>query len=55
MSSAGFDVIVGNPPYGAKLDEQDFAFYSKNYKSSEYRIDTYTLFFEKAIDLVRTS
>ncbi len=55
MTSGGFDVIVGNPPYGAKLDEKDSTFFSAHYESSEYRVDTYTLFFEKALDLVKAS
>ena len=27
----GFDVVIGNPPYGAKVSDEDKAYYRKNY------------------------
>ncbi len=55
MVSGWFDVIVGNPPYGARLNESEFSFLSKQYDSAEYRIDTYALFFEEAIHVLKNS
>ncbi|MGF7042890.1 DUF7149 domain-containing protein [Mucilaginibacter lappiensis] len=54
----GFDVVIGNPPYvnskGEKF-EKIFKEYSlSNYKTSYYQIDTYILFIEKAILLMKT-
>jgi type I restriction-modification system DNA methylase subunit len=48
MRSGGFDAIVGNPPYGAKLSSQEHKYFYANYKFAEYQIDSYLLFLEKA-------
>lgn len=50
--NGGFDVIIGNPPYGAELTDE-----SKNYFSSIYDIgstDTAILFIKKTFDLLKT-
>lgn len=55
----GFDIVIGNPPYGAKLDESEKKFYNKNYKTAKTirgvqkgSIDTYTLFIEQGYNLL---
>ncbi len=61
MSSGGFDVIVGNPPYVSfglrgteKKDKQFDTFVRAHYPgSAEYKISTYALFMNRAIDLLR--
>lgn len=53
MANGGFDVIIGNPPYGAELDEQSKNYIYKNYNSVEYQIDTYVVFIEKALKLLK--
>jgi len=61
MKDGGFDVIVGNPPYvsfglrGAeKKDEQFDAFVRTRYpNSAEYKLSTYALFMNRAMDLLR--
>ncbi len=35
VEKSGFDIVVGNPPYGAYLDEKQQDFFRKNYKSVE--------------------
>jgi len=53
----GFDVVVGNPPYkliGAdKPSEQEI--YKKNYKMASYKINTYVLFLEKGLSLLKSN
>ena len=58
LSQGGFDVVVGNPPYvfaRGNFSEKEKEFYSKNYQSSEYQVNLFVLFSEKAISLVRNS
>lgn len=51
----GFDAVIGNPPYGALLAEQDSHYIKKYYSVSEYQIDTYSIFIEKAQTLIKTN
>lgn len=53
MSAGGFDVIVGNPPYGAGLSKKDKGFIKEHYKTTEYNFDTYISFFELSINLMK--
>jgi hypothetical protein len=48
--SDGFDVVIGNPPYGAELINSDIQYFKKNYvlKTSETAI----LFIEKGYNLL---
>ncbi|MCA4809616.1 N-6 DNA methylase [Empedobacter stercoris] len=52
FAKGGFDVIIGNPPYGAQLDDKSKEFLSINYKSSEYQVNTYVAFYEKGINIL---
>ncbi|WP_338741460.1 Eco57I restriction-modification methylase domain-containing protein [Haloplanus salilacus] len=50
----GFDVIVGNPPWGAEIEEYDAWLKSdKGYELAEGRYDSYELFLELGDDLLR--
>lgn len=53
MDNGGFDVIIGNPPYGGALNEASKNYIYQNYKLVEYQVDTYVVFIEKAINLLR--
>ncbi|WP_321778532.1 Eco57I restriction-modification methylase domain-containing protein [Sulfurimonas sp.] len=53
--SVGFDIIIGNPPYGAKLSKSDKDYFNENFKTVEYQLDTYTLFMEKAYKLLHSN
>ena len=53
MNKLGFDIIIGNPPYGAKLNSEEKSFCKSNYTTAKTikgiqkgSIDTYTLFIE---------
>lgn len=50
----GFSAIIGNPPYGAKLEEKDKDYIDQYYKSQGYQLDSYLLFIEKSMrDLLK--
>lgn len=56
FANGGFDVIIGNPPYvfardNFRQEEKDY-FVSK-YVSAKYQINTYLLFMEKAVHILK--
>jgi len=44
MDKSGFDIIIGNPPYGAKLSEEDTKYLNSKYKVGEGNFDSYIYF-----------
>ncbi|NIR10740.1 MAG: N-6 DNA methylase [Candidatus Aminicenantes bacterium] len=52
FKKGGFDVVIGNPPYGAKLIESEIEYLCKLYKIQNYKLDTYFLFIEKSLLLL---
>lgn len=56
FANGGFDVIIGNPPYvfardNFRQEEKDY-FVSK-YVSAKYQINTYLLFIEKSVQILK--
>jgi hypothetical protein len=56
----GFDIVIGNPPYGAKYEQKHKIYFLNNYETAKtvkgkYKgsLDTYTLFIEKGFDLLK--
>lgn len=49
FSKGGFDVVIGNPPYGAKLESKDINYYREKYKTILGQSEVYYLFTELAI------
>ncbi len=49
----GFDVVIGNPPYGAKLDSKSLEYVRANYGKNAGTHDTYELFLIKAQMVLR--
>jgi type I restriction-modification system DNA methylase subunit len=49
----GFDAIVGNPPYGGRLSRGETDYFHGHYNFQDYQLDTYLLFLERAISLVK--
>lgn len=47
----GFDIVIGNPPYGALIDNNK-TFFSTNYISSEGKHEVYKYFIEKGLSLL---
>ena len=52
-NDAGFDAVVGNPPYGMVTAENEAKYYRAKYKSAEGRPERYAFFTEKAYNLSR--
>jgi len=56
MNGGGFDLIIGNPPYvftREKIDEKEKEFYYKEFETVKYQINTYVLFIEKTVKLLK--
>ncbi|OQX22715.1 MAG: hypothetical protein BWK80_29735 [Desulfobacteraceae bacterium IS3] len=56
MENGGFDAVIGNPPYvfaREKISEEEKKYYALNYCSSQYQVNTYVLFIEKTVNLLR--
>ena len=51
----GFDVIIGNPPYGASFNKGEIEHLNSKYKFQSYQIDSYLIFTEKLIELTKKS
>jgi hypothetical protein len=49
----GFDIVIGNPPYGMIKDENMQAYFARSYSTCEGRIDFYEMFCEQGTRLVR--
>lgn len=59
MDNGGFDCIIGNPPYvnakNGNFKENEKTFLNNSYETAEYQLDTYLLFIEKSINLLKTN
>jgi hypothetical protein len=60
--SSGFDVVIGNPPYGASLGASDKNYFLKNYESAQTikgkqkgSLDTFSLFIEQGHRLLKNN
>lgn len=47
-----FDIVLGNPPYGADISKKEQAFFNDKYTTASYKLDSYGLFFERAVSLL---
>lgn len=50
--NAGFDVVIGNPPYGATLTKEVDDYLRRKYQVANYQLDTYILFIERGKKLL---
>jgi hypothetical protein len=48
----GFDAVIGNPPYGAFVDEKQQLYYRSHFETCESTDDSFVLFMEKASSLL---
>ncbi|MBU4368783.1 N-6 DNA methylase, partial [Patescibacteria group bacterium] len=53
FKQGGFDVIIGNPPWGAEIDIADKKYYKDLFKTGSGIIDTFALFTEKSLNLLK--
>ena len=49
----GFDIVIGNPPYGASLTNTEKKIYRLLYPETQFKIDTYSLFLLLSIRLLK--
>ncbi|MGB2763522.1 MAG: N-6 DNA methylase [Candidatus Aminicenantaceae bacterium] len=47
IEKGGFDVVIGNPPYGAEITDKEKKYLESNYASFEYQINSFVLFIER--------
>jgi len=48
----GFDAVIGNPPYGAFVDEKQQLYYRSHFETCRSTDDSFVLFMEKASSLL---
>ncbi|MBI2270137.1 MAG: N-6 DNA methylase [Bacteroidetes bacterium] len=53
--TGGFDIVIGNPPYGALLLPDEDLYLRQKYNVSNYQLDTYNLFTERAIQIANSN
>ena len=51
----GFDVVIGNPPYGAAFTEQEGIYFSNHFETFSAIKDLYTCFMEKCLQIIATN
>lgn len=51
FDNGGFDIVIGNPPYGASLTEEEKRYLDVAYKTTQYNYDTYKFFIELAFKI----
>lgn len=49
----GFDAVIGNPPYGAEFTDSTTVYLKNKFKTFGWRGESYIIFIEKAIGLLR--
>jgi type I restriction-modification system DNA methylase subunit len=55
MKAGGFDAVIGNPPWGASLLNEEKSFYARSYSSFAGNHEIYLFFIDKAIELLRNN
>ena len=57
--NGGFDIVIGNPPYifarNEMFTKEQKEYYYSHYNISDYQLNTYLMFIEKAYNIVNTS
>lgn len=53
FKQGGFDVVLGNPPYGATLSKEIDGYLRSKFQVANYQLDTYILFIEQGKNLLR--
>ena len=49
----GFDVVIGNPPYGAELSQKHKNYLGKKFETFEYQVNTFVMFYEKGLKIAK--
>jgi hypothetical protein len=51
FEKGGFDVVIGNPPYGILIDESLKDYYNKHFPLAKYKLNLYILFLERIFQI----
>ncbi|MCG2462069.1 N-6 DNA methylase [Flavobacteriaceae bacterium F89] len=51
FEKGGFDVVIGNPPYGIFLSKDEEQYYKEKYPLTNYKINLYILFIERMFQI----
>jgi type I restriction-modification system DNA methylase subunit len=54
MKDGGFDVVIGNPPYGASIGNAEAKYLNEKFEATNKDLDTYSLFTEQAVRLCKS-
>jgi type I restriction-modification system DNA methylase subunit len=49
---SGFDIVIGNPPYGAAFIDDELDYFKSHYQTSVLRSESYLLFIEQGLKLL---
>ncbi len=55
FEKGGFDVVMGNPPYGVLFNESEKQFIQSTFQTYKYRFESYVYFIEKGINTLNCS
>ena len=50
--TAGFDVVIGNPPYGVNFSTAEKNYIKRTFKAYQYKFESYIYFIERSLDLL---
>ena len=53
FEKGGFDVVIGNPPYGAFFNNKEKDFISNKYISYQYKFESYLYFYELGLKILK--
>jgi predicted RNA methylase len=53
FDNGGFDVVIGNPPYGATMSDREKEFLEDAYNTYEYQLNSYSLFYERGMHILK--
>jgi type I restriction-modification system DNA methylase subunit/predicted type IV restriction endonuclease len=53
IKGGGFDVVIGNPPYGAEYTAEDKAYFKKHFTYRKGKPETYIFFLEEGIRVMK--
>ena len=51
FAKGGFDVVIGNPPYGILLDKELQPYYKEHFPLTQYKTNLYILFIERMFQI----
>lgn len=52
-NAGGFDIVIGNPPYGALFSENELTYLKNRYQTAVWRVESYLIFIERGLKLLK--